>query len=240
MGHLDAQRMVAECSQTGYGTHVNKDKAEEWYLTAARKGDKKASSLLSKLQNSRVASYLDMSESLSDSHEILALKLVKAASKGDVQAMYEVGLLLGEDDEGAKFLKKAADRNHVQALCVLGNIAEKNGDYKLASEYFSKAFYFGKDATAAFNLGILYDNGLGVDCDPKRAEFYYLKAAKAGDSDAAYNYACTLHSKTRKTSSCPSHLSTLSSELCTTASSSQERKTLILEAIKWLDILSTF
>jgi len=67
-----------------------------------------------------------------------AQKLVEAAMKGDVQAMYEVGLLLGETssysilnelrapiDQGTEFLKKAADRKHVRALCVLGNIAEK-------------------------------------------------------------------------------------------------------------------
>jgi len=56
-----------------------------------------------------------------------------------------------------------------------------------------------------------------------------LNAAKAGDLDAAYNYACTLHSEAKETTSCPSHLSTLSFEPSTTVGP----LALMIDAIKW-------
>jgi len=70
MGHRDAQRMVGECFDTGYGTYENKDQAKRWYTMAANKGDKRASSYLSKLQNSRTVSVLNITEMLSDSPEV--------------------------------------------------------------------------------------------------------------------------------------------------------------------------
>ena len=37
------------------------------------------------------------------------------------------------------------------------------------------------------NLGVLYENGLGVDEDRARARVCYRKAAAAGDASAALN-----------------------------------------------------
>lgn len=39
---------------------------------------------------------------------------------------------------------------------------------------------------AAFNLGILYEQGLGVAADPERAAVHYLQAARKGSRAAAY------------------------------------------------------
>lgn len=42
---------------------------------------------------------------------------------------------------------------------------------------------------AQVNLGNLYDNGYGVEHDPKRAAYWYKRAIKKGLPEAAYNLA---------------------------------------------------
>ena len=43
------------------------------------------------------------------------------------------------------------------------------------------------DATAQFNLGVIYDNGRGVPQDFKQAVAWWRKAAEQGHVDAQYN-----------------------------------------------------
>ena len=44
-------------------------------------------------------------------------------------------------------------------------------------------------AAAQFNVGVLYEKGLGVSQDYAQAARWYLKAAEQGDPDAQYNVA---------------------------------------------------
>src|SRR6188768_1068901 len=43
------------------------------------------------------------------------------------------------------------------------------------------------DATAQYNLGVMYDTGKGVPQDYPEARKWFLKAAEQGHSDAQYN-----------------------------------------------------
>jgi TPR repeat protein len=59
-------------------------------------------------------------------------------------------------------------------------------DYAKAMIYFRKAADAG-DATAMFNIGVLYQYGRGVDQDYQQAMAFYRKAADAGNAEAMRN-----------------------------------------------------
>ena len=46
------------------------------------------------------------------------------------------------------------------------------------------------DASAQYNLGVMYENGHGVEQDDEQAVFWYRKAAEQGYADAQYNLGC--------------------------------------------------
>lgn len=61
-----------------------------------------------------------------------------------------------------------------------------NGDYKAAYEEWLPLAELG-DTEAQYNLGVLYDEGSGVDQDLARAAHWYHKAADQGFVDAQTN-----------------------------------------------------
>lgn len=62
------------------------------------------------------------------------------------------------------------------------------GSYRGSARWFSQAAR-GGNALAEFNLGVLYDKGLGVDRNESQAARWYRKAAQQGFADAQYNLA---------------------------------------------------
>ena len=70
--------------------------------------------------------------------------------------------------------------------------AYKSKDYKEAIRWFRKASEQG-DAGAQSNLGVMYDNGQGVQQDYVQAVKWYRKAAEQGYADAQSNLG--VHSK---------------------------------------------
>ena len=67
-----------------------------------------------------------------------------------------------------------------------GIAAYHAGNFKLASEEFLKAAEQG-DATAQFNLGVMYDKGGGVTRDYAEAVRWYRRAAAQGHARAQFN-----------------------------------------------------
>ena len=61
-----------------------------------------------------------------------------------------------------------------------------NGDYIISMQKF-KALAEQGDAGAQSNLGMLYEIGKGVQQDPQKAVYWYLKAVAQGDKFAQYN-----------------------------------------------------
>ncbi len=77
-------------------------------------------------------------------------------------------LLAGELDDGFKAFTAG---NYEQALRLWLPLAEKDDD------------------KAQYNLGILYQKGLGVEKNPKTAFIWYKRASANGNTDAMYNLA---------------------------------------------------
>lgn len=61
------------------------------------------------------------------------------------------------------------------------------GDIKTAREIWEKMAASG-DAQAMNNLGVLYDQGLGVEADPGRAAHWFAESANAGNPSGMSNY----------------------------------------------------
>jgi len=90
-------------------------------------------------------------------------------------------------DEGANWLKKAADLGNNEALIFLGTMYRTgNGvkqDYHKAFEYYFLAARLG-NSDAQYRLGIMYETGTGVSIDIQKAIDWYLRAEANGNSYA--------------------------------------------------------
>jgi len=111
----------------------------------------------------------------------------KAADKGDTKALYALGLLseLGRGTDrdlgaAARWYAKAADAGMGAAACNLGVLRAADmvpadaANQRDALTLFRGAAEQG-DLMACFNLGTLYERGLGVAADPAEAGNWYRK-----------------------------------------------------------------
>lgn len=80
---------------------------------------------------------------------------------------------------GLKWLTASMDFNEA-------GVAYEAGDYRKAFLLLEKSARLGH-ARAQYNLGVMYDNGLGVAANPKKAFDWYRKAADQGNDDAQFN-----------------------------------------------------
>ena len=98
--------------------------------------------------------------------------------------------------EALECFKKAASKNHADALFHVGKIYHLalgvEQDYRLAAEYYSKAVSFNSEK-AANNLANMYRNGDGLEKDMKKAIELYKKAIDGGNGLAANNLGNMYH-----------------------------------------------
>ncbi len=77
------------------------------------------------------------------------------------------------------------------AANILGYQCAQEGDFKQAVEYWHKSVN-GDYAKGHFNLGLCYEQGLGVAADTEKARSHYRVAARQGHAGAMYNLAVML------------------------------------------------
>lgn len=117
----------------------------------------------------------------------------RSASKGFAQSQYRLGTLYERGLGVAKDLGRArvwygraAEQGNVKAMHNLAVLAAGNAaapDYPTALRWFTAAAEHGL-ADSQFNLGVVYENGLGVAADRIQAYKWYALAANGGDADA--------------------------------------------------------
>lgn len=92
--------------------------------------------------------------------------------------------------EALECFKKAASKNHADALFHIGKIYDLalgvEQDYRLAAEYYSKAVSF-NSGKAANNLANMYKSGDGLEKDMKKAIELYKKGIDGGSYAAMVN-----------------------------------------------------
>ena len=94
-----------------------------------------------------------------------------------------------KQQEANRILMKRVEANDPVALQQLGSIHFKEGDFKSALEYFTKAAELG-DVTAHYQLSVMYKDGEGVEQDEKKKIYHLEQAAIGGDPGARFNLAC--------------------------------------------------
>lgn len=161
--------------QNGLGTKRDLHSAVSKYEKAAEYGSIDALCRLGEIfsQNNEIGK-----------NELLAFDYYqKAAQLGCLEAIYKVGrayfLGLGVSKnvkKGEEVLLQAANSGLVEAQFELGNLYKNElRDYEKAMKWFQSAYGHG-DYDAAFHMGLMYEDGLGVKQDWDKAEKMYLNA----------------------------------------------------------------
>ena len=130
---------------------------------------------------------------------VMAAKLFKeAADFGHPESIFiYAGKLLEGDgvekniQEAAMYYKKSADLGEPISMYNYACIKQEIGgleNYRIAVEYYEKAIK-NNFLKAKYNLGIMYEYGLSVERDEKKAMRLYREAAEAGCEIAAVRYA---------------------------------------------------
>ncbi len=119
--------------------------------------------------------------------------LTRAAEQGHVESqfllasLFEKGAGVPKEERRALDLyRKAAQAGHTRAmhnLAVLLSSHDATQDYSEAASWFIRAATVGL-ADSQYNLALLYERGLGVPQNERKAYFWYSVAARAGDKDA--------------------------------------------------------
>ena len=125
----------------------------------------------------------------------------KAAEHGDIEAMYNIAMFYEEGkggvvtpnrQEAVQWLEKAAPSNHPMVLMTLGNLYLKMKENKKAYDCFYRAATQPIECTqkrgGELNVGVCYEQGIGVTADKAQAAVWYQKVVDKGFSEA-YNGA---------------------------------------------------
>ena len=89
-------------------------------------------------------------------------------------------------EEFIEQLTKRVDAGDPVAICHLGAIRYKEGDYDVAFDHLTRAVALGNVA-AHYRVSLMYHNGQGVEKDEKRALHHAEKAAIGGHPTARHN-----------------------------------------------------
>lgn len=163
-GHVESQYALGSLLDRGEGVARDSDEAHAWYNKAALHGHEAAQNILAseKWKDNSVrnisAPTQKESQSPSDMSPEALEKLYQQAEAGDVDAMYNLGIMY--------YNGEGAPKDHQQAM-----------------NWFLLAAQQG-DADAQFNMGIMTGRGEGVKKDPKTSLQWFQKAAEQGHTEA--------------------------------------------------------
>jgi|CXWL01.1.fsa_nt_gi hypothetical protein len=121
--------------------------------------------------------------------------LASKAAAGDREAQYQLGAAYdaGRDvprdlDQAIKWYRHAAEVGHLEAQNSVGSALQAEGRYEEAFAWFEKAAARGHLRSGS-NLAALYDAGLGVAQDRKKAFDIWSRVAEFGWAEAMWNLA---------------------------------------------------
>lgn len=164
---------------------INRDKAIEYYKKAAEKGNRHA-------EYKMFETFFDRGER-EKAFELLnksanAGNLESQNMMGNCKAFEHFGMEVNEE-EGAKWYRKAAEQGYAEAQCnlafcyKLGIGVEENEEE--AYKWYRKAAEQGY-ADAQCDVGDCYKDGIGVEVDFYQTIEWYTKALEQGEARAQY------------------------------------------------------
>ncbi len=124
-----------------------------------------------------------------------AIKYFEAAyNLGNNKAAYELGCMydsgnpsLQQDTQKAlEYYEYAKEHGNLDAINVLGRNYYNSKEYELAYQYFREGYVL-QLKLPTNNLGLLYENGFGVEKDLVKACKYYIKSYELGYNEAIHS-----------------------------------------------------
>ena len=189
-GDADAQYKLGEMYENGKAIQRDDIAAVKWYRKAAEQGDADAYYKLGEMYENGKAIQRDFEKVVEWYQE--------SAYQGDADAyhilgdIYENGRGVQQDDKEAfEWYRKAAEQGYYPDACYkLGVMYEIQQDDEEAFEWYNAAKmqleynYCSAEADVYCKLGVMYENGKGVQQNYKAALKWYRKAEQLGCSDA--------------------------------------------------------
>lgn len=177
-GNSDAINDVGWHYLKGRGVEQNYELAMKYFLKAAEKNSANACYNIAEM-------YWDGLGVKEDAHE--AFKWYeKASNLGHEVAYRAVATMLCEGvgceldiRRGLTMLFSAAMKNDTISMLLLGKFCENRKRYKDAVFWYAMGADH-EDVDCMFNLGLMYQSGLGVHADDEEAAVLFLEAAKKG------------------------------------------------------------
>ena len=93
------------------------------------------------------------------------------------------------DEEVDAMLMKRVEKKDPFAMTQMGARRHDEGDYSSAFEYYTKAAELG-DASAHYNLSVMYNLGQSVEKDEKKEVYHLEEAAIGGSVLARHSLGC--------------------------------------------------
>lgn len=144
--------------------------AEIWYRRAAEQGHVKAQRELGLLNT-------DRGDIVDEDIEAGTDLLTRAAECGDAEAQYRLGRMHSRSEQILKYILKRRDSNGEEALQEY---------YAQAVQWYRRAAEQGH-VKSQYQLGLMYDLGLGVSEDGAQAVQWFRRAAEQGYVEAQYH-----------------------------------------------------
>ena len=196
LGYVSAEAELGYLFYTGQGVKKDPQAAYSWFLPAAEAG-------LTLAQNALGTMY-EAGEGVTQSDSDAVAWFQKSALAGDVFGMdrLAVHLRLGrgvtwDESAASQWFQKAAEAGYAPSESSYGygfmqGLGGFTQDYNQAATWLTRAAQQG-DPYAILNLGVLYQNGWGVEQNPRTAHDLYMKVvdnpnpqvARAASEDVA-------------------------------------------------------
>ena len=171
-GNAEAQYRLGMCFLVGQGVNSNIKLAIEWFEKSAEQGNTDALKELGDIYRWGTRVEENYSKAVDYYAEAYRLgrkfDLEYEAKKGNSYAQYKLAECLGFGKEAEEWLVKLAEKNLVEAQYILADMYLNGKEYEKAVAWFTKAAEQ-NDANSQAKLGALYDWGLGVQQDFKKA-----------------------------------------------------------------------
>jgi hypothetical protein len=180
----------------GNGVERNATNARLWLERAAARGLLRARVALRDMARDAEGAAIDPIAALRNSENS---PFYQAATAGDANAQYELGLMFFNGEGVARdykqalyWLRRSAEQQNVNAQLFLADRyargTEIAGDFTEAAGWYARAARLGS-AEAQYKLGNLYRMGLGVKQSADAAKYWYTEAARQGHSRARQQLA---------------------------------------------------
>eukprot|EP00743_Colponemidia_sp_Colp-15_P008622 GILK01009382.1.p1 GENE.GILK01009382.1~~GILK01009382.1.p1 ORF type:complete len:715 (+),score=107.63 GILK01009382.1:72-2216(+) len=200
MNHADALADLGYMYEHGAGG-LRRDylEASHLYLNGAEQGNARAQNNLGSLFYRGLGVPLDYTQAVQ--------WFKRSADQGNANAMNNLGIcyeaghgVLKDDDMAKQLYSDSLSRGNLHAATNLGFLHMRAGGFSGNQEEYEKAaalFRMGVgqgSVDAMYYMGLLFENGLGVDKDGKTSFSYYRRAADAGHVKACTRAGSMLYS----------------------------------------------